>query len=587
MIEIQGLHHTYRSSNETQIDALQGIDLDINEGEFVAVVGANGSGKTTLARHLNGLLLPTRGRVLLDGKDTRDRHLLGAIRSRVAMVFQNPEDQIVATTVEDDVAFGPENLGLDSEEIGRRVRWALESVDMWALRDRAPHMLSAGQQQRVAVAGALALRPRYLVLDEATNMLNPTGRRDLIALLRSLHQDGVAVILITHSMSEAAQAERMVALGEGRIIFDGHPRTMFSNPDQVGELGLELPPVAQLAANLSRKWPKIHSGLLTSEELCQYLLPLLVCCADCIDTGALARVESAPSDEQVRQALGADDLRYEYLAGTPLAAVALNDVSLGINSGDVVALLGRTGSGKSTLLQLLTGVLRPDSGRVLVEGRAMGTGLDDRRFLRKSVGMLFQSSEDQLFESYVGDDVAFGPRQLGVSPDVVRERVRWAMDTVSLPFGEFKDRFIQSLSGGERRKAALAGVLALRPRTLLLDEPTAGLDPQSRRLVIETLQRLNREEGMTLVVATHVMEDAARLASEAIVLDRGQVVVQDTLRSLFASPDRLWAYGLEPPEVTGLMHRLREAGICVPKDVLSVETATAVLNSALSLSQHE
>jgi energy-coupling factor transport system ATP-binding protein len=251
-------------------------------------------------------------------------------------------------------------------------------------------------------------------------------------------------------------------------------------------------------------------------------------------------------------------------------------VDLEVRDGEVVAILGPTGSGKSTLLEHLAGLLRPTEGKVLLSGRDIYDRHTDRRALRQQVGMLFQRPEEQLFEN-VGDDVAFGPRRLGLGPEMVRERVRWAMEAAGLPFAEYKDRFTQGLSGGEQRRVALAGVLALRPRVLLLDEPTAGMDPQACQDLTGLLRRLNREEGRTLVVATHSMDLVAAVADRVVVLNDGRIVGRGTPRQLFADPERLRGWGLEPPAVSQLMHRLRAMGIPAPADVLTVEEAVAVL----------
>ena len=568
IIQIHALEHTYAGQGTTPVAALRGVDLYFHSGEFVAIVGANGSGKTTLARHLNALLLPTQGRVLVDGMDTQDRALWPDIRSQVSMVFQFPEDQIVATTVEDDVAFGPENLGLPTAEIERRVRWALETVGMWDLRQRPPHLLSAGQQQRVAIAGALAMRPRCLVLDEATAMLDPTGRREVLALLRQLHREGMTVILITHWMHEAALAERVVALSEGQVAFDGAPRVLFADAARLAALGLEPPPLVALAAELARRRPDLRD-LLTLDELTDALAPRLP------QDGPPIEVQTTPGpDPNIAPLVQVEALHHTYLPQTPLAATALHGVSLQVYPGEVLALLGPTGSGKSTLLQHIAGLLPDLAGTVQIDAPASEAGC-------QTVGMLFQKPEQQLFETYVGDDVAFGPRQLGLDRAALRERVRWAMETAGLPFETYKDRFTQSLSGGEKRKAALASVLALRPTLLLLDEPSAGLDPRARQSLLDTLRRLNQEQGLTLILATHAMEDVAQLADRALVLDAGRVVTQGSPRQLFAAPDRMAAYGLDVPAVTALMHRLRARGTAVPADVLTVAEAVTLLDGAL------
>ena len=266
LIRIANLTYTYAPAGSDPVPALQGVDLTIDAGEYVALIGANGSGKTTLARHLNALLTPTAGDVWIDDLNTRDREAVRAIRSLVGMVFQSPADQIVATVVEEDVAFGPENLGIAEDELPQRVRTALEQVGMWSLRHRPPHMLSAGQQQRVAIAGALAMAPRCLVLDEATAMLDPAGRRDVLRVMDALHQDGMTIVTITHHMEEAVGAERVIVMHRGRVALDGTPAEVFSASD-LDVLGLTPPPVVELAQRLRQHWPTLSPGLLTAEAL--------------------------------------------------------------------------------------------------------------------------------------------------------------------------------------------------------------------------------------------------------------------------------------------------------------------------------
>jgi energy-coupling factor transporter ATPase len=576
LVEITGLDHHYAREGASPITALRGVNLNLCSGEFVALVGANGSGKTTLARHLNGLLLPSAGTVTVAGHDTRNTSAQREIRRQVAMVFQRPEDQIIAATVEDDVAFGPENLGLDGEEIERRVHWALQTVSAWELRRRSPHLLSAGQQQRVAIAGALAMEPRCLVLDEATAMLDPAGREEVLSLLDTLHQQGMTVLLITHWMSEAAAAGRVVALTGGRVGYDRPARILFSDAGLLASLGLEPPPLSLLAAALARRWSQFADGYLGPAELEQALLPLLRPAPDrASPADPVSRIKVRPPDG--RFAISLTDLDHTYLPGTPLATRALDSVNLQVRAGETVALVGPTGSGKSTLLELVAGLLKPTGGEVRVDTEITGTeGIEPCR----PVAMLFQRPEDQLFETYVGDDVAYGPRQLGLEHQQVRERVRWAMETVGLPFVEYKDRFTQSLSGGEQRKAALAGVLALRPKILLLDEPTAGLDPPARRALLATLAQLRREQGITLVVATHSMEDVLALADRVAVLQAGRIAADGSPRHLFGRPGVWDGLGLRLPEIVALMHRLRAAGADVPTDAITVEEAVGALSRA-------
>jgi energy-coupling factor transporter ATPase len=246
---------------------LRGISLAIHAGEHMALVGPNGSGKSTLARHFNALLRPTAGRVVVAGLDTADPANTRAIRATVGMVFQHPESQMVATIVEEDVAFGPENLGIPQAELRARVREALDLVGMWTERDRPPHLLSAGQKQRVAIAGVLAMRPACVVLDEATSMLDPAGREAVATIVAELRRRGTAVVTITHFMSEAARADRIVALADGGLLLDGPPRDVFARAELLREVGLDLPPVTAVALRVRAHVPGFPVDALTVDEL--------------------------------------------------------------------------------------------------------------------------------------------------------------------------------------------------------------------------------------------------------------------------------------------------------------------------------
>ena len=272
VIETKGLKHVYLDSDNNPVTALDGIDLQIMPGEFVAVIGANGSGKSTLARHFNALLLPSEGSVNVHGLDTLDENNLWQIRQDTGMVFQNPDNQIVAAVVEEDVAFGPENIGVPTEELRKRVEDALRSVDMLEYREHAPHLLSGGQKQRVAIAGALALRSHCIVLDEPTAMLDPKGRKEILNTMRKLNKEqNITVVYITHFMTEALQADRVIVMSEGRIEFQGTPKEVFSRVDELEKLGLEAPLAAKFAFELRKSGAKLPAGIITNEELADAL----------------------------------------------------------------------------------------------------------------------------------------------------------------------------------------------------------------------------------------------------------------------------------------------------------------------------
>lgn len=267
-IELENLSHIHHAGEEGETVALSHINLSLSAGEFVAVLGTNGSGKSTLAKHLNAILLPTEGICRIDGMDTRDTAHLWDIRQEVSMVFQNPDNQIIAAVVEEDVAFGPENLGVPSTEIHRRVEASLRAVEMTAFRNFAPHLLSGGQKQRVAIAGALAMRTRCLVLDEPTAMLDPAGRKEVLTTVRELHRHaGITIVYITHFMEEAAAADRVLVMEKGRLVEDGPPRKIFQQVEQMKKRGLDVPLAAEIAWRLRRQGIPLPEDIITDEEL--------------------------------------------------------------------------------------------------------------------------------------------------------------------------------------------------------------------------------------------------------------------------------------------------------------------------------
>ena len=276
IIKAEDVRFSYVTAEGVAPIVLDGVSLSIEEGSFVAVLGHNGSGKSTLAKHFNSILLPTGGRVYVDGMDTADEELLLAIRRTVGMVFQNPDNQIVANVVEEDVAFAPENLGVPPEEIRRRVDDALKAVGMYEFREHAPHLLSGGQKQRIAIAGVIAMQPRCIVLDEPTAMLDPIGRADVLRTIKALNrQRGVTVVLITHHMDEAAQADRLVVMAKGRVVADGAPREVFQRVEELKAVGLTVPETTELLWQLRQAGVDVPLDALSDEECAQALFDLL------------------------------------------------------------------------------------------------------------------------------------------------------------------------------------------------------------------------------------------------------------------------------------------------------------------------
>ncbi|MCD8117958.1 MAG: energy-coupling factor transporter ATPase [Lachnospiraceae bacterium] len=594
LIEVSNLTHIYTTKNEdgdiiSQKKSLDALKFSVEEGEFVVILGANGSGKTTLARHLNALLMPTDGSVLIEGKSTADEANLYAIRSTVGMVFQNPDNQLVAQLLEDEVAFGPENLGLPTDEIRNRVDEALKSV---GLSDRANfpvEYLSGGQKQLAAIAGVLAMQPKCMVLDEATSMLDPQGRREVLHAIEKLRgEKQIAIVMLTHDVEEALLADRICVMDRGRIVLSGKPEDIFQNENQIRELGLELPQAAGIAAELRFRGLPIRQGVMTEEELRRELSCLIG--AQCTgirmnrmtDTGVKVKKEEGTREKvkspgiwkkdettnnagisgnaeelkksgkekkknYIRNSHFSPDLKkrkdgeklvelnhvtQRYFSGTDMQVVALRDVNFSIHAGEFIAIIGQTGSGKSTLLDLLGGLAKPAQGTV--EASKMITGI------------VFQYPDHQLFDETVLEDVMFGPKNLGMNMEQAKMLARQALQVVQLP-EETWGRSPLSLSGGEKRKAALAGVLAMEPEVLLLDEPTAGLAQADRTNLFTMLRDEYNAKGKTVLFTTHHMEDVAEFAERVIVLHEGAVAFDGRPKEVFRHADELGKIGLDVP----------------------------------------
>ena len=555
---------------EGGVVALDDVSLEVARGERICVLGANGSGKSTLASVICGLLAPDAGAVELVGErvcsDGRpDLEAYRRARRNLGLVFQNPDDQIVTSVVEDDVAFGPENLGLPREEIAARVARELHRValDDYAAAD--PSRLSGGQKQRVAIAGALAMEPDVLVLDEPGSLLDVRGRSAILRVMGRLAKAGTTLVHVTHFMEEAVEADRVIVLDRGRIVLEGTPDEVFAHGAELLELGLEVPFAARLSQRLGLPW--------TCSEMDVVDAIAGVPCGDRILLGHRADVPKV-SCPHMGRLISVEHASFSYSG----RAQALDDVSLEVAPGVSTAIIGQTGSGKSTLLRLLCGLEVPDSGRVVVAGNDTSTKRG-RKAVRGVVGYVMQHPERQLFAETVEKDVAFGPRNLRLSADEVSRRVNRALALVGLAGKREASPF--QLSGGQRRLCALAGILAMEPEVLILDEPTAGLDPRGRAMLRRVLARL-RERGITLVQVTHSMEDAAR-CDRVVALDQSRLVVAGTPREVFSpeNEERLTRGGLGIPRSLRVARELERRGWPALGEPLTTDELVAAISETV------
>lgn len=577
-------------------EILKGVDLTIKKGEFIALLGRNGSGKTTFSKQLNAILRPSEGTVTVDEMGTKDADKLYEIRQRVGMVFQNPDNQMVAANVEEEVAFGPENLGMESDTIVARVKQALEQVRMWKRRKTAPNHLSGGQKQRIAIAGILAMHPDYIVLDEPTAMLDPKGRKEVMEALQRLNQEQeMTVILITHDMEEAALASRVILLADGQMRFDGRPEKFFGADALLAEMGMEAPLSYRVRKLIDSDVFEKKIGDARVEEATIDKREKVAeydktgreweASSELVDKKKNKKAE-AETDEKNQDLLSLQHVSYIYSPGTAYEKVALDDVNLSLGKGEIVGLAGHTGSGKSTMIQLLNGLLKPTSGTVTFEGKDIHAKGYSGNYLRSKVGMVFQYPEHQMICDTVWEDVAFGPSKQGLTGEACETRVEEALRFVDLPEKYYQASPLQ-LSGGQKRRVAIAGVLAMHPEYIILDEPAAGLDAAGKREIFDRIRRMSREQGIGVLLVSHSMEDLAEYADRIIVLDDGKKILDDRPAQIFAKRETLADCGLDVPEAVKFADRLRAEGYAIPQTVIREEELLETLRACVGDSMQE
>ncbi|MFQ6100300.1 MAG: ABC transporter ATP-binding protein [Anaerolineae bacterium] len=524
VIEIHNLRYRYTAAGPGWV--LEDLNLHVKSGEYLLVCGASGSGKSTLCRTFNGLIPHfygglMEGHVKVAGLDTRD-HPVGELFAHAGLIPQNAEAQLFNSTVERELAFGLESLGLSRGEIGRRVKEAVEIVGIAHLLDRNPHQLSGGEQQLVTIAAVLALRPRVIVLDEPYASLDPANVGRVRAALREIHQRGTAIVLTEHRLQNTlADASRLLVLHQGRIVLDGSPRAVLA--EDVTTFGLNLPPVVRVAQALGL--PEIP---LSVEELVSGLNRLAL-------SPDLLPVSQAAGASRDGNVLQAENVTYSF-GETP----ALRGVSLTLRTGECLAVVGANGSGKTTLIKHFNGLYRPDQGRVAVLGQ------DTRRVgvsrLARHVGLAFQNANNQFFKFQVREEIEVGARALE------RYDETWLRKLVAL-FGlePLLERSPYRLSEGEKKRVAFAASLAARPEILVLDEPTTGQDWPFRQALGDALRDL-RARGQTVVLVTHDLEFAEQHADRWALLAGGEMLTTGHPWEVMSDVAAMRRAGLEPTQ---------------------------------------
>jgi len=559
IIDIQNLTFKYPLGKEP---TLKNISLQIHEGEYVVITGPTGCGKTTLGLTLNGIIPhlvegDLEGQVTVGGMLTAD-HLVHELTSVVGMVFQNPEDQLFSLNVTDEVAFGVENMGYTRPEIIERVDRAIDKVGLNSRRDYSIFHLSGGQKQKVAIAGNLAISPKVLVLDAPTADLDPVSSREVVNTLMDLRKQepSKTFIVIDSDISDVITlADRIIVVDEGRIVMDSTPVELLRNQfEALDKLGIRMPDHIRLMHWLYKQVPSLKEFPLEEQGVHQIL-------ADMIQTGQFsfkepAQIKLSP-DGNTPAIVKLQDVSFKYQNGP----IILDHTTMEIKKGEWLAIIGENGTGKSTLMKLVCGLIKPQGGIIETAGLNLTTcKLED---VLVNIGYLFQNPDNQLFMSSLEDEIAFGPRRRGCSPEDVEARVTEALNMMGLQDHRKEHPF--TLSRGQRQRLAVATVLAARPKLLLLDEPTTGQDQIALDNLMKLTQTLIDEHGATVIMVTHDMGLVAEHASRVIVLDKGKILLDGSPLEIFSNEcETLAKVSLNPPCIINLTAGLDGNCGCMP-----------------------
>lgn len=539
-IDIRGLSHKFniKDKDGNKIGenwAIKDVDFLADRGEMIAILGRNGSGKSTFARHLNGLLAPHGGSIVIGGKDLASTDNLMAVRRQVGMVFQNPDNQIVGNTLAEDIGFGLENLGMPCSDIWNKIDEMLELTGLTAYKYSSTSRISGGQKQRLAIAASMAMTPECLVLDEATSMLDPQGAKDMLKLVLKLNKDkNITVIMVTHKISEALLADRVYILDDSRIVAEGIPEDVLTDVERLKTYGLEIPVRMKIETgipvDICSEYKKKHLQISQKVEM----------------TADHVNDNDSTLNDLKKCIVELQKVSYSYVNGNE-SFKALSDIDLKIYEGQVLAVIGQTGSGKSTLLQMINKLIAPQSGKVYLYGTDVQR-VRNIKDIRRRIGYVFQFPESQLFESTVLKDVMYGPINFGMSKEEAEMSARHALELVGVP-ERYTDYSPFELSGGLRKRVAIAGILAYEPDILILDEPACGLDGESKEQLWELIRTLNREKNVTIILVSHDMEDVYEMSERVLLMDHGKVVYDGGPGDFFDDRELLEQYGIGTPDV--------------------------------------
>jgi len=566
-VDIDRIVHRRRAGD---VEAVKDVHFVVNKGEYVLITGPVGSGKSSLLFSLNGAIPKLvansvlEGDVKVMGQSLKDLEVSDISRS-IGLVLEDPDTQLTQMTVEDDLAFGPSNMGLPPEKLRERVEFAVKTVRLEGLEKRNPRNLSGGQKQAVAVGGVLSFMPDIVALDEPISMLDPIGKIQILSRLRDLNrQYGVTVIVTDSGMeveSFADYADRVMVMSQGRILKAGTPHEILTDTEVMKKSGLRLPQVTELCIRLGSKG---HSTPVTLGEAEKFVTQKMQ---------GKKVLDSRPRtiEKKGEPMIVVENLRHTY-PGLEKGIEALRGVSFTINKGEFVALIGQNGSGKSTLALHLVGILKPTNRDASIEIAGLNAAKCRSKELIKHINYVYQNPDDQIFCEIVQEEIAFGLEAQGLTTEDVDRRTAQALEIFGL--APLKNEYIVHLDRGRRTYVSISAIMALEPDILIIDEPTTGLDERDSLAVMRELQNLTKA-GKTVIAITHNMNLAAAYADHVIVMHEGKVLLDGAPREVFAQSELLAKSYIAPPQITELGQRLKPLGL--PSDILSVDEMVEVL----------
>lgn len=561
IVRVSDLAYCYQGEEERVLDA---VDLQVHPGEFVLVIGPSGCGKSTLALCLNGII-PTvlggriKGRVHVEGIDTRESTVF-ELGTRIGIVFQDPDAQLCNLYVEEEVAFGPANLMMDKDEVLRRVESALRDVGERGIRHKLIYEISGGQKQRVAIASVLAMEPKILLFDEPTANLDPLGAVQIFDLMKRINQEmGITVIVIEHNVdSVMCHADRLILMEQGTIRYNGPPRELMQEKGHfiLDDLGLRIPQVCELGLMMEKKGIPLRPFPLTVQEAAEAISQQ----GDRLEF--LPRPSAVLRPNENKPVIQVHDLNFVYPDGTH----AVKDVTLEMDRGDVVSIIGKNGSGKTTLTSLFVGLNKPTSGKGTVCGLDLATA--SIRELTSKVGYVFQYPEHQFVEDTVYKEVAFSLKAQKRPEEEVDTRVCQVLELLGLE--QERDKHPLRLSMGQKRRLSVATMLILNTDVLILDEPTTGQDRKNIDNIMQIMMDSNRL-GTTIILITHDMNLVAKYSNRILVMDEGEVVFYGSKSDFFRDFFTIRSSTLVLPEIYELARILEEKGIWQLPEISTVE----------------